>query len=227
MRTALATSQPKDLPNPGPGIADAAANERPLTQRGKERRNQLMDFAARQFALKGYHPTSVADIVEGCGVGKGVFYWYFESKEILMHQILRDANYSLRRRQQQSLWNEPDPIRRLELGMHATMHWYVENRHMVKLFQLAASEEEFAETLRESQENYLNDAVRHVKDAMLAGRIRQADPIMLTQALTGVATHMARKFLIEQSEDPDRVAEETIAFVFTGFGITPEPEPVG
>jgi hypothetical protein len=50
---------------------------------------------------------------------------------------------------------------------------------------------------------------------------------MLTQALTGVATHMARKFLIEQSEDPDRVAEETIAFVFTGFGITPEPEPVG
>ncbi len=182
-----------------------------------------MDFAARQFAAKGYHPTSVADIVEGCGVGKGVFYWYFESKEALMHQILRDANFSLRRRQQQSLRNEPDPIRRLQRGMHATMHWYAENRHMINVFQFAASEQEFAETLLESQENSLNDAARHVKEAMIAGRIREADPFMLTQALMGVTTHMVRKFLIEREHDPDQVATETIAFVFNGFGVKPDP----
>jgi AcrR family transcriptional regulator len=204
-----------------PAVADAAANERPLTARGKERRTQLMDFAARRFASQGYHPTSVAEIVDGCGVGKGVFYWYFESKEALMNQILRDANYSLRRRQQQSIRNEPDPIRRLELGMHATMHWYSENRHMVNVFQLAASEAEFVGTLREGQENYVNDAAKHVNEAMMAGRIRQANPTVLIMALMGVTTAMVRSFVIEADADPDQVADDTIAFVFRGFGVEP------
>jgi AcrR family transcriptional regulator len=194
--------------------------ERTLTPRGKERRSQLMDYAARQFAMNGYHPTSVADVVEGCGVGKGVFYWYFESKEALMHQILRDANYSLRRRQQQSLRNEPDPLRRLELGMHASMHWYVDNRHMVNVFQFAASEREFADTLRQSQENALADVMRHVTEAMESGRIRKADPTVLAQGLLGVTSQMVRKFLIDAGNDPDQVADDTIAFVFHGMGVT-------
>jgi AcrR family transcriptional regulator len=197
---------------------DAAANDRPLTARGKERRTQLMEFAARQFAQNGYHPTSVAEIVEGCGVGKGVFYWYFESKEALMHQILRDANHSLRRRQQQSIRNEPDPMRRLELGMHATMHWYADNRHMVNVFQFAASESEFADTLRQSQENGLNDAVKHVREAMAAGRIRPGDPIVMTHGIMGVTTTMVRALLFGANADPDVVADETIAFVFHGLG---------
>ena len=50
---------------------------RRLTQRGRERHRQLMDYATARFAESGYHPTSVAEIVTGLGVGKGVFYWYF------------------------------------------------------------------------------------------------------------------------------------------------------
>ena len=65
-------------------------SSRRLTQRGKERRAQLLAYATTRFAQDGYHPTSVADIVDGIGVGKGVFYWYFSSKEELFVEILRD-----------------------------------------------------------------------------------------------------------------------------------------
>src|SRR2546423_15430640 len=94
---------------------------RRLTQRGRDRRSQLMEFAARRFAENGYHPTSVAEIVEGMGVGKGVFYWYFSSKEELLAEILRDAQLELRRRQQQAIGDEPDPVRRIEAGIRPTM----------------------------------------------------------------------------------------------------------
>src|SRR4051794_37127513 len=69
-----------------------------LTSKGRERRDQLMRTAAALFAERGYHPTSVADIVGALGVGKGVFYWYFTSKEELLAEILRASHHDLRRR---------------------------------------------------------------------------------------------------------------------------------
>ena len=51
-----------------------------------------MAFATRRFAENGFHPTSVSDIVDGIGVGKGVFYWYFPSKDDLLLEILRQAD---------------------------------------------------------------------------------------------------------------------------------------
>src|SRR3712207_9480626 len=92
---------------------------RKLTPRGRERREQLMSCAARLFAERGYHPTAVADIVESLGVGKGVFYWYFESKEDLFLEILASSSQALRRRQQAAIGDEPDPLRRIELGIRA------------------------------------------------------------------------------------------------------------
>jgi AcrR family transcriptional regulator len=192
---------------------------RELTARGKERRAQLLESAARMFAENGYHPTSVSDIVAACGVGKGVFYWYFDSKEKLFHEILRDANHSLRRRQQAAIGAEVDPLRRIDLGMHASMHWYVDHRHIFNLFQFAATESEFGETLRESQENSLNDAMRHVKEAMNMGLIEEGDPLVLTHALIGVTNTLARRFLFDRNDDPDEVARNAVKFLFHGFGV--------
>src|SRR5436189_6402999 len=108
---------------------------RRLTTRGKQRRRQLLEFATTRFAENGYHHTSVAEIVQGMGVGKGVFYWYFDSKEELLAEILTDAQLDLRRRQQQLIADEADPLTRIELGIRATMEWIDEHRHLSTLFQ--------------------------------------------------------------------------------------------
>src|SRR5256886_11406922 len=101
---------------------------RRLTQRGRDRRQQLMEYATERFADNGYHPTSVAEIVQGLGVGKGVFYWYFSSKEELFLEILREAQRQLRRQQQLAIGDEPDPVRRIELGIRASVDWFAGNR---------------------------------------------------------------------------------------------------
>ena len=68
-----------------------------------------MDFATTRFAENGFHPTSVAEITEGLGVGKGVFYWYFDSKDELLRAILADAQLDLRRRQRAVLATSSTP----------------------------------------------------------------------------------------------------------------------
>jgi AcrR family transcriptional regulator len=191
--------------------------DRRLTQRGKERRRQLMEYAAVRFAEQGYHPTSVAEIVQGLGVGKGVFYWYFRSKEELFLEILREAQQDLRRRQQQQIGDEPDPLRRIELGIRASMAWFDQHRNLFNLFQFAATEERFAPQLRRGQEVAVADAVRHVKDAIVEGRIGDADPELLTHAIIGVTSHLARTFIHERGESGADVADAAVAFCLKGL----------
>jgi AcrR family transcriptional regulator len=190
---------------------------RRLTQRGKDRRRQLMDYAARRFAENGYHPTSVAEIVQGMGVGKGVFYWYFSSKEELFGEILKEAQTDLRRRQQQAIADDEDPVDRIEAGIRATMSWLAENRHLAGLFQFAASEERFAPALRRGQEVAVGDIVRHVKEGIVAGRIRDTDPLVLSHAILGVTNHLARTFVFERDEAADAVADAVIGFCRDGL----------
>jgi AcrR family transcriptional regulator len=191
--------------------------ERRLTQRGKDRRRQLMDFAARRFAENGYHPTSVAEIVQGMGVGKGVFYWYFSSKEELFQEILREAQTDLRRRQQQHVVETDDPVRRIEGGIRATMLWLAEHRHLIGLFQFAASEDRFAPSMRRGQDVSVADVVRHVKEGIVTGRIRDTDPLVLTHAILGVTNHLARVFIFERNESPETVADAAITFCREGL----------
>src|SRR5437588_1062 len=190
---------------------------RRLTQRGRERRQQLMTYAIARFAENGYHPTSVAEVVHGMGVGKGVFYWYFSSKEELFLEILKDAQHELRRRQQQAIGDEDDPVRRIELGIRATMAWLADNRHLFTLLQFAASEETFASSLRRGGEVAVGDVAKHVKEAIAAGKVRDADPIWLSHAILGVTNQLARTFIFEKGEAPDLVADAAVAFCLDGL----------
>jgi AcrR family transcriptional regulator len=190
---------------------------RRLTQRGKERRDQLMAFAVARFAEQGYHTTSVSEIVAGLGVGKGVFYWYFDSKEQLFLEILRDAQTDLRRRQQQAIADEEDPIRRIELGLRASLAWSEAHRDHNKLIQFAATEATFGSALRRGQDIAVADVVKHVKEAIAQGRIRDADPDVLAHAMVGVAGHLTRTFIYERGEPADAVADATVAFCLQGL----------
>ena len=191
--------------------------ERRLTARGRDRRRQLMDFAGRRFAENGYHPTSVAEIVQGLGVGKGVFYWYFPSKEELFVEILREAQHDLRRSQQQAIGQQPDPVRRIELGILATMAWLDEHRHVSILFEFAATEDRFAPALSRGREVAVGDLARHIKEGIVEGRIRDGDPLVLTYAVLGVVNSLARTFIMERGDPPDEVANAAIAFCLDGL----------
>jgi TetR/AcrR family transcriptional regulator, cholesterol catabolism regulator len=55
------------------------------------RRNELTRQAARLFAAKGYHGTSIGDLAEAMGVQKGSLYAHIESKADLLWDVARDG----------------------------------------------------------------------------------------------------------------------------------------
>lgn len=198
--------------------------DRRLTQRGEERRKQLMAFAATRFAENGYHPTSVAEIVEGIGVGKGVFYWYFDSKEALLKAILADAQLDLRRRQRAAISDASTPLERIERGIRVSIEWSVEHEELFRLFQFAATDDRFTTGLRKGEQIAIKDVASHLSAAMDAGEIPDADPDLLANAMLGVHTRLVQ--LIHRGEvDPTPEVVDT-AVTFSLYGILgPRPTP--
>src|SRR4029453_7203585 len=53
------------------------------------RRQELSRQAARLFAQKGYHGTSIGDLAEALGVRKGSLYAHIQGKEDLLYETMR------------------------------------------------------------------------------------------------------------------------------------------
>jgi AcrR family transcriptional regulator len=190
---------------------------RKLTHRGKERKRQLVDRATELFAANGYDATSVADIVESLGVGKGVFYWYFSSKEEMLVEILKTSHHDLRRRQQKAIANEYDPVRRIEVGIRTSMEWFLEHRRFFSLHQFASNDERFARVLRNNAEVASSDAVRHIKDAIGDGLLAEQDPEMIAHAVMGVINALTLVYIIDRNEPSEPAADAAVAFCLSGL----------
>ena len=79
--------------------ATTRRRRRQHTEHGLERKQQLLDAAATLFAERGYAATRIADICTASGVAKGLFYWYFPTKQELFAELVRTMRLRLRRAQ--------------------------------------------------------------------------------------------------------------------------------
>src|SRR5256885_16671787 len=59
-------------------------------ERKAHTRAELIGAAARVFARRGYHGTTVDDVAEEAGFTKGAFYSNFESKEDVFVELVAD-----------------------------------------------------------------------------------------------------------------------------------------
>ena len=191
---------------------------RRLTARGQERRDEIITYATRRFAENGFHPTSVAEIVDGVGVGKGVFYWYFSSKDDLLLEILRNALLDLRRHQRAALEGAPDPLERLEHGIRASLAWSASSPDIMRLVMFGWTEENFAVALEKGRRIAIADTARHVAEAIDSGLIAPGDPTMLATAIRGVTDELARAYL-PAAGDPidDAVIATAIRLCLSGL----------
>jgi AcrR family transcriptional regulator len=55
-----------------------------------ERRGEIVAKAARLFAEKGFHGTSISQVAEACGTSKSLLYHYYASKEDILFDAMHD-----------------------------------------------------------------------------------------------------------------------------------------
>ncbi len=191
-----------------------------LTPRGKRRREALIRAAAEIFARQGYHRTSVSDIVASQGVAKGVFYWYFSSKEDLFGEILVEAISGLRRAQAEAIAEIDDPLTRISAGIEASLTYVSQNKELFAIFEEALGAPHFSELVKSGQKKLIADTRRHLEEAIRVGRVRPGDPEMMAHEIFGTMTYVAR-FLLPRSEDPKATISETVEYCIRAIAAWP------
>ena len=193
---------------------------RKLTKRGTRRREQVMEVALSLFAEQGYHGTTVGDICDTLGVGKGVFYWYFESKEELFSQLLEDCLLRLRRAQQEAIGGVERPVQRIEQGIVASIEFFRRSPAVLSVIRSAQRYEEFQTLVTNGQEIVVADVAVHVKEGQARGTIRHGDPELMAHGILGTVFHFVEIYFGTDAEhNPERpqLAEEAVAFCLHGL----------
>jgi len=61
----------------------------PSPNRKAQTRREILQHAARLFRLRGYHATTIDDVMLAAGLTRGAFYAHFASKDALFAEIVR------------------------------------------------------------------------------------------------------------------------------------------
>src|ERR671926_1170934 len=97
------------------------------------RRTELTRIAARLFAEKGYHGTSVGDLAQAMGVQKGSLYAHIESKADLLWEVARDGGASFHA----ALDAIPDalpPVEKIRFALRAHLRVVAEQLDVATVF---------------------------------------------------------------------------------------------
>jgi AcrR family transcriptional regulator len=186
-----------------------------LTPRGEETRKQLIDYATHCFTQSGYHATSVAQILEGLGFGRGVFYWYFSSKEELFASLLDAARRDVRAVQDAAVADEPDALRRIELYIRATITWTVDNAERSRLFGIAEADSRLRVHREKGRAEALRVMERMVRAGMSSGQIPRDDATMIAAAIMAILLSITH--YVRQGRSAEEVADTVVRLTLNGI----------
>ena len=97
------------------------------------RRSELTREAARLFAERGYHGTSIGDLAKALGVQKGSLYAHIESKQDLLYEAMREGAEAFHA----ALDDIPDDLRvteRIRLALRAHLRVVAEQLDIATVF---------------------------------------------------------------------------------------------
>ncbi len=201
-------------------VPDAVGTSgRPLSARGLRTRQRLLDAAEEVFAELGWHDASIVKITEAAGVSQGTFYLYFESKQELFEELVRDLNRRVRKAMSTGAGQGSTRAERERGGFRGFFEFTAEHPALYRVIRQA----EFVspELLHEHYERIAEGYVQGLREAMDEGEVTEADPEVLAYALMAVGEMVGMRWLLwgEHDQVPDEVFEEMFAFLARGLGM--------
>jgi AcrR family transcriptional regulator len=113
--------------------AELSSGEAPAVRRRAERRQSILEAAARLFADSGYAGCEMERLATELGIAKGTLYLYFAAKQELFFACVDWGMSQMQQTVREAAARETDPFRRIAGGIRAYLAFFEEHPEYVEL----------------------------------------------------------------------------------------------
>ena len=195
---------------------------------GLRRQAQLMDIAMKIFSERGYHATSVEDIVSAAGIVKGTFYLHFESKQDLFDKII-DTNLTMLYESLKVLdISIPKPVEEIK-SMYINVASDLMNKPEVRLFVRLGLREGittnsgFLTKINSFFQSIIHFSAQYIKAAQEDGRIHDTiDPVIAAYSIVGAVKEVLFHWaVLDEKLDIEKTINSLVDIYFKGLIVEP------
>ncbi len=195
----MSTSAPLDRPQP-------------VTARGQQTRQNLLDAAEAVFGEVGYDRASITALTRRAGVAQGTFYVYFPDKKSIFVELVRVLSRQVRQEMAEAVAGLTDRLQIERTGFRVFFSFIHHHRGMYKIVRQAeyVDEELYRWYYRRMADGYIQGLSR----AMDAGQIRRMNPEVLAYCLMGMGDFLGMRWVLWGEDDlPDGVFEQFMGLI--------------
>ena len=181
------------------------------------RRSELTRTAARLFAERGYHGTSIGDLAEAMGVQKGSLYAHIESKQDLLYETMRDGAAAFHAALD-AIPEDAQPVEKIRLALRGHLRVVAEQLDVATVFvrewrYLEGERHDEIVAARRRYEERFRALFREGRDL---GELR-ADLDDATAALLALSAANWAYTWLRADRDTDALADEFFALLVDGM----------
>lgn len=199
----------------------AAPPSRPaLRARYDRRRTAVIDVAAKMFAERGYHATSIEDLLGATGMTKGGLYHYMDSKEDLLMSVVDVLMDPLLQRARETLETGGSAESRLRALMALWLEHVASHRdHMIVFSQERRTLERSSRwrELREARRSFEKLLAEAIDSGCEDGSFAVADRQLALMMLLGAVNHIPQWFRLRGRLKPAEIAERYCDVLLDGI----------
>lgn len=191
--------------------------------RSQERRQEILEAAARLFREKGYHAVTIEEIAHSLKMTKGSLYHYIHGKEDLLYECNRAANAAFMREAEAILAAPlpPDEKLRCLLTIHLSMLIDDPCTAALILYHLDAIPEPVRTSIVEVR-NAIDGVYKQIlREGMEAGIFIQDSPTLLTYFLLGACNQIPRWYRPEGTMSKEEIVQFFVKMCLRATLVTP------
>jgi len=189
----------------------------PVTDRGRETKQRILQAAERVFGELGYHDASITRIVQEAGIAQGTFYLYYRSKRDVFIEVVRYLATELRDAIHAATEGLSSRSAVEEHGFRAFFQ-FVE-RHPLSYRIVRQAEFVDADTFRAYYQNLAKGYRRGLQAAIEAGEFVPYDAEALAYALMGIGDFVGMRYVLFAGGGtvPEPVFRDIVQFILYGL----------
>jgi AcrR family transcriptional regulator len=189
----------------------------------ESRRAAVLAVARRIFSQKGYHATSIHDLIEAADIARGTFYLYFESKRAIFDELLDDLVKTLQAQVKRIEVgpDAPPPVEQMNATVDRVLKTLLDNREMARILlrEAVGIDVDFDRKLSEFYGRIEAMFMGALTTGRQLGVVRPCDAKVVARCILGSVKEVVQWAFVEQ--DPLRiemtqVGREMIAFTLKG-----------